>query len=86
MRKKMWGITFWATLSPTHCKRRGLFLHLFTIDDTHTHSVRLLWTRDRPVSQNSTRQHTTITRDKHPWSWRDLNTQSQQESGRRPTP
>ena len=28
-------------------------LHQFTLRDTHTHSVRLLWTRDRPVAETS---------------------------------
>jgi len=29
-------------------------------------SVGLLWTRERPVAQTSTRQHTTLTTDRHP--------------------
>jgi hypothetical protein len=29
-----------------HCTRRGILLHLITL--RHTHSVRLLYTRDRP--------------------------------------
>jgi hypothetical protein len=31
------------------------------------HSVGLLWTNDRPVAETSTWQHTTLTRDRHPW-------------------
>jgi hypothetical protein len=30
-------------------------------------SVGLLWTRDRPVAETSTWQHTTFTKDRHPW-------------------
>ena len=33
---------------------------------THKHSVGLLWTRDRPVAETSTWQHTTPTRHRHP--------------------
>jgi len=41
---------------PNHCRSRGILLHLTTLNDTHTHthSVGLLWTRDRPVTQIST--------------------------------
>jgi hypothetical protein len=48
-------------------------------------SVRLLWMSDRPVAETSTWQNT-FTRDRHLCSWRDSNQQSQQASGRRPTP
>jgi hypothetical protein len=34
----------------------------------HTHSVGLLWTSDQPVTETSTWQHTTLTRDGHPCS------------------
>ena len=37
-------------LRPTHCRCRGLSLHLITLNDTHT--VGLLWTRGRPTSWN----------------------------------
>ena len=50
------------------------------------HSVRLLWTRDRPVAETSTWQYTTLTRDKYPCPRPDSNPQSQQVSGRRSTP
>jgi len=40
---------------------------------TRTHSVGFLWTRDRPVAENSTRQHTTRTIDRHPCPRRDWN-------------
>jgi len=38
--------------------------HLVT--HTHTHSVNLLWTMDRPFAENSTWQHTTLTTNRHP--------------------
>jgi len=31
------------------------------------HSVGLLWTSDRPVAETSAWQHTSLTRDRHPW-------------------
>ena len=49
-------------------------------------SVGLLWTSAQLITQTSTWQHTTFTTGKHPCPWRDSNTQSQQVSGRRPTP
>jgi hypothetical protein len=49
-------------------------------------SVGLLWTRDQPVAETSTWQHTTLTRDRHPCPRRYSNPQSQQASGRRRTP
>jgi len=33
---------------------------------TRSHSVGLLWTTDRPFEETSTRQHTTLTKDRHP--------------------
>ena len=50
------------------------------------HSVGLLWTSDRLVTETSILNHTTLTTDRHPCSRRDSNLQSQQASGRRPTP
>jgi len=49
-------------------------------------SVELLWTSGQPAAANSTRQHTTLTTDKHPCPRWDSKPQSQQTSGRRPTP
>jgi hypothetical protein len=40
-----------------------LFIFTWSHSDT-PHSVGLLWTRDRPVAEASTWQHTTLTRDK----------------------
>jgi len=41
---------------------------------------------DQPVAETSTWQHTTLTREKYPCPRWDSNPQSQQASGRRPTP
>jgi len=49
-------------------------------------SVGLLWTSDQSFADTSTWQHTTLTIDKHPCPRWDSNPQSQQASGRRPTP
>jgi hypothetical protein len=49
-------------------------------------SVGLLWTSDQLVAETSAWQHTTLTTDRHPCPRRDSNSQSQQASGRRPTP
>jgi hypothetical protein len=49
-------------------------------------SVGFLWTSDQSVADTSTWQHTTLTSDRHPWNRWDSNPQSQQASGRRPTP
>jgi hypothetical protein len=48
-------------------------------------SVGILWTSYRPVAETSTRQHTTLTRDRHLCPRWDSNLQSQQLSFRRPT-
>jgi hypothetical protein len=42
------------------------------------HSVGLLWASDHPVAEISTLQHTTLTRDRHPYPRQDSNPQSQQ--------
>jgi hypothetical protein len=53
----------------------------------HTpHLVGLPWTSDQPDAEASSWQHTTFTSDRHPCPQRDSNPQSQQVSGRRPTP
>jgi hypothetical protein len=38
---------------PPHSRCREVLLHLVTLSDTHTHSVRLLWTRDRSAAELS---------------------------------
>jgi hypothetical protein len=50
-------------------------LHDHTLDTPH--SVGLLWTRDQPIAETSTWQHTTLTRDRHPCHRRDSNPQFQ---------
>ena len=49
-------------------------------------SVGLLWSSNQLIIDTSTWQHTTLTTDKHPCPRWDSNPQSQQASGRRPTP
>ena len=62
---------------------------LFEVHPSHSdtsHLVRLLWTSDQPDAETSNRQHKTLARYKLPCPQRDLNPQSQQASGRIPTP
>jgi hypothetical protein len=72
-------------------QQRPVDKHLLIIEDSRSHSgtpdaIGLLWTSDQPVSETSTWQHTTLTRYKHSCPRRDSNPQSQQASGRTPTP
>jgi hypothetical protein len=62
-----------------------IYFHLITLKHT-PQSVGLLWTRDRPLAETSTWQHTTLTRDKHRCTWWESNPQSRQALCRRPTP
>jgi hypothetical protein len=41
-------------------------LRLHDPTQTHHTQLRLLWTRDQPVAETSTRQHTTLTIDRYP--------------------
>jgi len=50
------------------------------------HSEGLLWTSDHPDAKTCTWKHTILTRDRHLCPQEDSNPQSQQASGRRPTP
>jgi len=59
---------------------------LLVIEASRSYSVGLLWASDQPVAQTYTVQHTTLTRDRHPCPIRISNPQSQEASGRRPTP
>ena len=64
---------------------------LLIVEDSRSHldtphSVGLLWTSGQTVAETSTWQRTTLTRDRHPFLRWDSNPQSQQASGRRPTP
>jgi len=49
-------------------------------------SVGLLWTVDQPVTETSTRKHSTIRTGKHSCPRWDSNLQTQQASDRRPAP
>jgi len=49
-------------------------------------SVGLIWTSDQPDAITSGWRNTTLPKDTHACPWRDLNPQSQQASGRKPTP
>jgi hypothetical protein len=48
------SILVWPLL-PIDCRSGGFLLHLITL--TNTKSVRLLWTKDRPVAEIPTWQH-----------------------------
>jgi len=77
------------TLLRTHFRCR-LLSHLVIINDTHTHTQTTLGRTplddDQPESETSTWQHTTLKRDRHPYSQRYSYPQSQQTRGRRTTP
>jgi len=65
--------------------------HGLIIENSISHSdtpqsVGLLWTNDQPEAATSPWHHTTLTTDIYPRPRRDSNPQSQQVSGRRPTP
>jgi hypothetical protein len=71
-----------AASTPRPLLHRG-----FTATHTRTHhSVGLPCTSDQPDAETSTRQHTTFTREIHPWLRQDSNPQSQQATRRRPKP
>ena len=72
--------------STTQVGQRILIVEVLRSHSDTLHSVRLLWTRDQPIAETFTWQHTTFTTDKHPCPHRDSNPQSQQASGRRPKP
>jgi len=66
---------------------QGLLIH--EVSRSHLdipQSVGLLETSDQLVAETSTSQHTTLTTDRHPCLRWDSKPQSQQASGRRPTP
>ena len=48
------------------------------------HPLGLLWTNDQLNAETCTRQHTTLSRDRHLWHRRDSNSHSQKANGRRP--
>ena len=78
-------LSFFLILTSSTFFYRCSWPHTMTHSDTQ-HSVGLLWTRDQPVADTSTWQHSALTRDRHPCPRRDSNSQSQQASGRKPRP
>jgi len=58
----------------------------FTITLRHTTLGMTPLDEGSPVAETSTWRRTTFTTDRHPCPRRDSNPQSQQASGRRPTP
>ena len=51
----------------------GLLIHeVFKSHDDAPQSAELLWTSDQLVAETSTRQHITLTTDRHPWPRRDF--------------
>jgi len=71
------------TRTHTHARART---RAHTHTHTHTHSVGPHWTRDWPVAETSTWQHTTLIKDRHLCLYQYWNLQSPQVSGQRPTP
>jgi hypothetical protein len=82
-KKKLFSFSFFLSLtySTYSCRRTKLLERLSTLNDTH--SVQFPRTKDRPVGETSTWQHTTLTTDRHPRPRRVSNPQSQQASGHR---
>jgi hypothetical protein len=65
-----WHLWYFVAVVPssTYLFTAGVevvYFHLITLRHS-PQSVRLLWTRDRPVAETSTWQHKHCTRDKHP--------------------
>jgi hypothetical protein len=83
-KKSLWfvwkeGLSYSDFFLPKQSMCRGTLLHLITLDDTHT--VGLLWTTDQRDAETSTRQHTTLTRERQPCPRRDSYPKSQQTRG-----
>jgi hypothetical protein len=51
----------------------------------HSFTSALLWMSNQVIAETSTWQHTTLTRDRHPYLRRHSNSQSKQEGGSTPT-
>ena len=79
-----YNVCFWCD-SPQWARPHHLRGFYITHNDA-PQSVGLLWTSDQLVAETSTWQHTTLIANKHPCPRCDSNPQSQQASGRRPTP
>ena len=72
-----------------HGVTASIDLGVFIIETSRSHSdtpysVGLLWATDQPHAETSTWQHTTLTRDRYPWPWRDSNAQSQERAAADP--
>lgn len=66
---------------------RALFINEASRPHSATpNSVELLWMNDQTDAETSTKQHATFARDRQPCCRRDSNPQSEQVSGRSPTP
>ena len=63
-----------------------LIIEVLQSHSNTAHSVELLWTSDQPNADTFNWRNTTLTTDRHPCPRRYSNPQSQQASGRRPTP
>ena len=77
--------SFWARQPPSGPGPPHLRGFQITQNDA-PQSVGLLWAGDQPDAQTTIWQHTTLTTDRTPCLRWDSNPQSQQASGRRPTP
>jgi hypothetical protein len=82
-----------STPPPPSLVRRPYWFRASSLSRLHNHTrfntlhrAGLLWTDDRPNTETSTWQHTTLTRDRHPCPRQNLHPQTQQMGGRRPTP
>ena len=75
---------FFRHNSPTRGQGRPISWCFHITHNDTTHSVGLLWRRDRHVAGNSTWQNTTLTRERHWCLWWDSNPQSQQVIDLRP--
>jgi hypothetical protein len=51
---------------------QGLIMESSRSHSDTPHSVGFLWTSDQPFAETFTWQHTTLTRDRCPWPWRDF--------------
>jgi hypothetical protein len=77
-----------GSLLPTLCKCGGLLLYLIAVTHTHARARARCGSSGRGIGQSQKplpSQHTTFTRDKHTCLLLDLNPQSQQPGGGRPT-
>jgi hypothetical protein len=81
-----WYLSYWQKYFFPIARQPLVGQGVLVMDASRSHSdtphlVGLLWTSDQPYAKTATWQQTTLTRDRHPWPWRDSNPQSQQASG-----